>query len=325
MPTLANLSAPGFSAALEHLPPTAHLLAAGGVIVGLVLWAAGHKILRLMFAALGSLAGGGAGFFLLPMFAPQTIAGFPSPHVGLVAGGLIGVTLGILLFRFAVGILLAIGLGVAATLIGAAIVQFQPITDSEALRRDYEALSAPMQFQAPGFLPREFPQPSPVPAPDPEYPGEHDLVGPPPNSHGDPSALPHAEGDPMRTVLEAMQPVAERVRAFLRARGEEFSAAWGQLSSQQQATVVSASLAGIAAGFILGLVFPGRSSAAATAMAGAAVWLPCLAWLWRAMDAPGSAQLLTLPTWTWLAGWGAAAMMGFAIQSVGTLRPRRRG
>src|SRR5690606_6268339 len=125
----AMWTTPDFAPALEHLPPTAHLLAAGGVIVGLVLWAVGQKILRVVFAALGSLAGGAAGFFLLPLLAPTTVAGYPSPYVGLLIGSLIGMTIGIVLFRFAVAILLAAGAGVAALLIGAAAVQFQPVTD----------------------------------------------------------------------------------------------------------------------------------------------------------------------------------------------------
>jgi hypothetical protein len=301
------------SASLEHLPPLAHLLAAAGVVIGLVLWAVGRQILRLVFAAFGSLAGGGAGFFLLPMFAPETIAGFPSPHVGLVAGGLIGVTLGILLFRFAVGILLALGMGIAAMLIGAAAVQFQPVTDAEALRRDYEALSAPLQMPMPDVPgldrdgPREFNQPL-----------EQDLPSEPE------PPTPESQRDQLREVLKAAEPVAERVRLFLQARAEEFTVAWGQLSGRQQATVVSGALAGLAAGFILGLLFPAKSSAAATAMVGAAVWMPCLTWLWRAMDAPGSETLVTLAPALWLAAWVVAAFLGFAMQSVGMVKRRKR-
>jgi hypothetical protein len=302
------------SASLEHLPPVAHLLAAAGVVIGLVLWAVGRKILRLVFAALGSLAGGGAGFFLLPTVAPEVIGGFPSPHVGLIVGGLIGVTLGIVLFRFAVGILLAIGMGVAATLIGAAAVQFQPVTDSEALRRDYEALSAPLQM----------PLPDPT-VPEAEPAGEIDPPrerAPPAEPEGPPP--PAADQDQLRSMLKAAEPVAERVRLFIQARADEFGEAWGQLSGRQQATVVSAALAGVAAGFILGLLFPAKSSAAATAMVGAAVWMPCLTWLWRAMDAPGAEQLVTLAPALWLAAWVLAAFLGFAIQSVGLVKRRKR-
>jgi hypothetical protein len=315
---VALWSSQGLSATLQHLPPAAHLLAAGGLIVGLVLWIAGHRILRIVFAALGGLSGAGAGFFLLPTVAAETIAGYPSPHVGLAAGGLIGLVLGILLFRFAVAILLAGGLGIAASLLAAAAVQFQPIADTEAMRRGYEDLTAPLAPTPPPFDDDPYlypPESEPPPAPSlaPAPPPELDEQGEPPH-----------EPDRLRQALDSMKPVAERIRIFLQARAEEFADAWSGLTSRQQGIVISATLAGLISGFLLGLLFPTRSSAAATAMAGAAVWLPCLAWLWRTMEAPGADRLLALSPGAWLAIWAGAAVIGFVIQSAGSIRWRRR-
>lgn len=306
------IAAQELSASLRHLPPTAHLLAAGGMIVGLVLWMAGQSILRLIFAALGSLTGAGVGFFLLPIIAPETVAGFPSPHVGLGAGGLIGLLLGIALFRFAVAILLGGGFAVAATLIAAAGVQFQPVSDTEGLRRDYERLSAPLD---PGLI-----TPLQVPLPN----GHNGALPPeyePIERHDHPENGYHeadketGNGDRVREVINSMKPVAERIRVFIVARVDDFLESWETLTGRQQAIVISSSFAGLAAGFLLGFLFPGRSSAAATAMAGAAVWIPSLVWLWRAMEAPGAESMLSLSPAVWLVIWGAASVAGFAIQS----------
>lgn len=305
--TLALLAALEIPESFRQLPPAAHLLAAGGVIVGLVLWAAGEKILRLIFAAFGAIIGAGVGFFLLPIIAPATVAGFPSPHVGLAAGGLLGLLLGILLYRFAVAILLAGGLGVAAVLIAAASVQFQPMPDAENLRRDYADLYTPLQ----------------MPLPEHEGPASESVL---PEPEGDDLAEVDTpeERDRLAQVMEGVGPVADRVRIFLRARAEEFGESWSELSSRQQAIVMSSAVAGLATGFILGFFFPGRSSAGATAMAGAAVWLPCTAWLWQKMEAPGAEHLLTLSPATWLAIWGGATIIGFGIQSGGSFRLRRK-
>jgi hypothetical protein len=298
------------STTLQHLPPTAHLLAAAGVLIGAVLWLAGEKILRMVFAALGSLIGAAMGFFLLPTVAPATAFGFPSPHVGLVAGGLIGLILGILLYRFAVAILLAGGLGIAALLLSAALVQFQPLgTPGDFEREDYH--EAPASLQAP---------PPPGDAEAAEGPQATPEVDPP--AHLEDAEVP--ERDRIREALETVRPVAERVRSFLHARGEEFADAWGQLTGRQQAIVISSTLAGVITGFLLGMFFPRRSAAAAKAMVGAAVVLASGLWLWRAIDAPGAERLVTLVPAVWLAIWAVTALLGFFIQSLGSIRFRRR-
>jgi hypothetical protein len=296
------------SASLRHLPPAAHLLAAGGVIVGLVLWGAGEKILRIVFAALGALVGAALGFFLLPTFAPEMVLGFPSPHVGLFAGSMVGLIFTLTIYRIAVAVLLAGGLSVAAMLVAGAVVLSPPLSDHGIPGGDQTAHSSPAS--APDGDERA--------AAEARDPGSSAAAT---GREGEAAPL-HAEGegpgdhDRFRGAIEAVGPMAERIRVFVAARWDEFGESWGELAGRQQAVIVSAALSGAVVGFVLGFLFPRRSAAAATAMSGAAVAMPAFAWLFKAMEAPGAALLLSLPPIGWLIIWMVAAAAGFTIQSV---------
>jgi hypothetical protein len=127
--SLFNLLAQTVPAPAE--PPFAtHILAVIGLGCGLVLWLVGQRVLKPVFGVLGALAGGLVGFLVLPNVASETIAGFPSPYVGLAIGGVFGLGAGLLLFNFALAISTALALGLAGLLVGAAVVKFQPMQDA---------------------------------------------------------------------------------------------------------------------------------------------------------------------------------------------------
>jgi hypothetical protein len=259
---------------LRELPPAAHALAIGGLITGLALWLFGGKLLKPAFALLGLVIGGMLGFLLVPAFFSTTILGVPSPYVGLGLGLLLGLIQGLVLFRFSMAICTALILGLAATLGAAAWMKFEP------LKRAADVANQPVSTLT-----------GSVPA------GASSLT------------IPTRE-----EAIEKLRPVAERVGAFLDDAGEQLKSEWTKLTPRQQGTLVISGLAGILGGLILGLVFPKKSSALVTALVGAAVWIPCAAWLAIAANAPGN-ERLNFTAFTWLLIWLGVTILGLVIQA----------
>jgi uncharacterized membrane protein len=115
---------------------------------------------------------------------------------------------------------------------------------------------------------------------------------------------------------EAARTAAGQVRQFLDQRGDSISAAWSQVPVSQRVTIVIAGLAGVLGGFFVGLLMPKRSAAAATALLGSALWLPCLGWILAALGTPW-ADITQRQSLVWLAIWLGVAAVGFIVQVSG--------
>lgn len=294
------------TSAVQALPIAAHLLAGGALGAGLILWCMGRRVVKPMFALVGGLVGGGAGFLLAPAFGPAEIGGIASPYLGLGVGAVLGLIAGVMLFRFAVAISTGTVLGLAGVLVSL-ILMTSPEVQAEA--GDALGAAALQTFQGP------------------EDGSADETVAP----GADPSALaPPAPAEFVPSVDAAlseetklkMKAVAERVEAFLAALGEELRPRWEALPGRARLTIIAAGLGGAAVGFLLGLVMPQRSSAAVTALFGAAVWLPAAVWLAHALDAPGR-EILNLSALAWTVTWVVLAAVGFAAQVSGMRRPKK--
>lgn len=266
--SLADLlaQATGQEGTLNSLPLAAHVLAATGLIAGLILWVMGRRVLRPIFCILGCLAGAGTGFFLMAQ-ATDTMFGIPSPYIGLGIGSVLGLAAAIMLFRFAVAIATGVALGLAGVLIAAAYLNFRPAPPADAPPTT-SALSAP------GFVP-----------------------------------LPRTREE----VVEAVRPVAQKVKEVLAAKAQDIRTAWDARSGQDRAILAIAGLGSAAVGFVLGLFAPRRSAAIATALAGSAVALASSAWLISAAQLPGR-EYLDQTAIVWLIIWLVVAAMGVAVQ-----------
>ncbi|MBL9031815.1 MAG: hypothetical protein JNM80_08920 [Phycisphaerae bacterium] len=130
------------------LPYPAHILAAVGLVAGLLLWFRGRQILKPLFCILGGLGGATLGFSFVPALGLNEIAGIPSPYLGLGIGTALGLIAGLLLFRFAMAIWLAVGLGAAAVLGASAGVQYSPIADWRGARDQLVAPLPPTESPA---------------------------------------------------------------------------------------------------------------------------------------------------------------------------------
>lgn len=120
---------------IAELPPVAHIIVGLGLGVGLVLWLFGQRLLRPMFGALGAVLGSLLGFFLLPSALPETLFDVPSPYIGAAAGGILGLIVGVLIFRFAMGVGMAVVGGIAGLLIMGAALNSEPINNAAATAR----------------------------------------------------------------------------------------------------------------------------------------------------------------------------------------------
>jgi hypothetical protein len=104
------------SSSVQSLPWIAHAMIGVCLVIGAVLWLAGRKVIKPVFSLLGAALGGAIGFLMLPE-AISSVAGIPSPYIGLGAGAIIGLMGGIALLRFAMAIGTGVAFGVAGLLI----------------------------------------------------------------------------------------------------------------------------------------------------------------------------------------------------------------
>lgn len=248
----------------QALPAAAHILAGIGVLTGLVFWLMGRKLLKGAFALFGGVAGAMAGFFLLPTVM-ESFYGVPSPYLGLAAGALIGLSIGVFLFRFAVAITTGLALGLAGALIGAVYIHFAPAPPSET-----PAIAAPALN-------------TPIP----------------------PTGLSPTTSDRIQKALDAARPMAQDVADFVSHRADEVYTAWKALPTHEQMVMAISGFGAASIGFALGLLAPKRSSAIATALFGSALWMGCGVWLAEAANMPGYDRLhnavVWLPAWLILA------------------------
>lgn len=268
--------------AVGSLPLAAHILAILGLGCGLVLWLVGQKVLKPVFGMLGAVFGGLIGFFTLPAISPGTIANIQSPYVGLAIGAVFGLGAGLMLFRFAVAISTAIALGLAGTLIGAASISFTPMQNAT---QNLSALkSSATQAARQGI--------------DPTITNKKDQA------------------------IAIAKPVAQVVKEFVENWADDVKAAWTSLKPDQQVILGLSGLGGAAVGFFIGLFFPVKSSAIATALFGSAVWLPSLMWIVNWANVPGR-EKLDRGAIFWLVTWVIVAMIGVAVQVSGGRRKKK--
>src|SRR5512140_1812676 len=103
---------------VRSLPWVAHAVVGAGLAAGIVMWLCGGRLLKPVFALLGGLMGGSIGFVLMASVT-ESIAGIPSPYLGLGVGAVLGLIAGIALFRFAVAISTGLAFGIAGLLVSA--------------------------------------------------------------------------------------------------------------------------------------------------------------------------------------------------------------
>ncbi|MCA9277783.1 MAG: hypothetical protein H6815_03245 [Phycisphaeraceae bacterium] len=296
----------------ESLPLVLQFLAAAGIGIGLVLWLAGQRMVRGMFAVLGLVTGAGTGFFASSYVGYTEIANVPTPLVGLIAGALVGLLASVLLYRAFMAVGSAAVLGFAAVL-AAGVMTMQPAIDSGT---NAAVALTPSQMLLPG-----------VPEEGEAAPDDTTEVDEPESSLVDRARELLNEEDVAR-IRAVSNEAATRAREFGSAVYNEAELVWLELSPRQRTSITLWGLAGLGLGFLFGVVMPGRSSMFVTSVMGAAIWMPCALWLMSSMSAstwmPQWDRMMGQPPMFWVCVWIALSLFGITAQWVISPEHRRR-
>lgn len=270
-------------ASIQGLPWAAHWVAVAAVVAGLLLWGVGRQVVKPLFCLIGGIAGGVGGFLGASLVGIEQIGTVPAPFVGLGLGGVLGMAVAASLYNFAV----AVGFGAVAGLTGVLVAATVLELHTEARTAIDAAIGVQQQRLA-------------------DFDSERAAILAQLDTAARPAPAKTASGNSL----------TERARALASGLGEEFQSRWGTLDPRSQFIVALAGLGGAGMGFLIGLLLPGRSAAAATALLGSAVWLTGGVWLAGALDLPGREFLDRGPK-EWLIVWLSVAGVGLAVQLQG--------
>lgn len=310
---------------LSSLPWGVHALVAVGMAVGIVLWLIGQRVLKPLLVTGLVILGGLVGALVIPSSGwGASLSVAHAAGIGAVGGLLIG----LLLYRSAMAVGFGIVLGAALPLIAASVLQFYPIAEGgggaverhAAWLRDSSSSAAASAWEristAPlgGALPSHARIISASWMDDGASDAGSGAGTPSPAATGPRAkdAAPRAGASP-EFIPPNLRPAAERIGeawsgASTRAREE-----WESLPDAHRAIIGLAGVLGLAGGVVLGLVMPAWAGSAVSALFGASIWLPCFVWLSNAMSAPWRGLLDRSPA-SWLAIWGAVALVGIIFQ-----------
>jgi hypothetical protein len=307
---------------LAGLPWGAYVIPLGVLIAGLVLWISGRKVLKPITVVVFGLIGATIGYVIVgPMPAAAGIAPVWAWTLGFSAIGLI---IGSLVFRFAMGLGLGLTLAAAGVLI-AAVVTGPPANPpaNDPATTALTSMTDPIaRLQAEGLALRDRlivrlnqakllattdASGQPAKAPDALAPGA-------------PTTPPDQTDAARRFVNDAQDHAA----AFAQALWEEGKGAWNMRSPTQRLAMLVAAGVGFIVGTWLGVGVPKWAAGAVTALAGAALWLSAGAWLVTSAGLPGAQRVEAFTAGQWLVIWGAVAVLGMALQWSGLTHRKKR-
>ena len=261
-------------------------------VVGVTLWLFGAKLMKPATAFIGAVLGAVAGFAVLASAAGASAENQPPLAAGVGIGALLGLGGAILLFRVVVATTAAVTLAAVGALAMAAA--WGPALGSNvakptaAIAYPSAARTAPSQAK---FV--MLPSGTIIRAKPTEQ-------TPPPSDSGLVAGSIDVDG------------AVEGVRsAFL------------GTDPAKRSGVVLAGVAGGLTGLFMGLVWPRRTSAFVSAIAGSALWLAAIVWIARTEGLPGASLDERTPA-GWLITWALVAVIGFAIQGLMSLRSTAR-
>lgn len=304
---------------LSSLPWGVHAAMALAMAAGIVLWLCGQRVLKPLLVTVAVLMGAVIGGLVVP----STTWGEPlGVWQGMGLGGVLGLLIGLLLYRSAMAVGFGVVLGAALPLISASVLEFYPIAGAAEGTRASVGRAAEDGWSQVGEWKAR------VPAGGASVDGVRVIAASWMDDGGGSTAaaeIERAVGRGLRgseggkTALSAEQ-LPENLRPAAECIGQAWSTAtacareqWNQMPSEHRAVVGLAGVIGLAGGVVAGLLMPAWAGGMVTSLFGAAVWLPCFVWLSSAMRAPWREWLDRSPA-AWLAIWGAVALAGMIVQ-----------
>ncbi|MBL0926136.1 MAG: hypothetical protein IBJ11_00600 [Phycisphaerales bacterium] len=283
----------------------------GALVLGVVLWLFGRRSLRFAFAGLGVAAGGA-----LASSIPSGLGPAVPWWAVLAAGCLLGLFLGLALFRVTVAAVLGVTLAAVALPLAYISVALLPPPDEAS---NAAAAAKLTSVHAAGTRTAEALERFRT------LRGVLDATRPAPTTEAR-IAIDWPEDAPAETPVagDGRSPtVAQSLANAVQATGTRLvgSAAplWDQLPPRDRLLVLAATALGFLSGVLTGMCAPRGSATLVTASLGAAVWLPAAAYLYT--RAPARPFDLPAEPGVWIGGWLALTAIGAAFQSA---RPREQ-
>ncbi len=290
------------------LPWSVYVAAGLALVVGLVIWLAGGRLMRPAFIALGAIIGASLAHLL-----PQGLAQWIGAWVLAGIGGVVGALVGWLAFRVLVANTLAVVIAVVSALAVAAWVRGEAPADDRAPAGD-----------ATGESPAD--ESSPEDGSLEERIARQQIEG----AKG---ALADAiekarvgieeaaaeDGEAGGSIADlTVERGKQTVKVFAARSWQSLVAFWNHdLTPRGRAYLLLALSLGYLGGLVLGFALPKRAAAVTTAMIGPAVWMPAAAYFVVALDLPVAQRIPSSPL-LWLIAWAALAAMGLMAQVLGS-------
>ncbi|MEL7472822.1 MAG: hypothetical protein AAGK04_05835 [Planctomycetota bacterium] len=257
------------------------------LIAGVVLWAAGSKLIRPVFAVLGLALGAGVGYLTLPLLGWQTLFGLDSPIAGLIVGGVVGLTLALLLYRLTMGIAAGTALAFAAALAAGVYLNANPTPVPERPLAEAVPLD------------------------------ELTMDGIPVNPDEPTGAVQSFQPRLPEGSYEQARAVGEQFAAW----GQDI---WRDLAFQDRVILLGATLGALTLGLAFGLAAPKKASILISAPFGATVWLTATLWLlWALFELNVGERVGANPSIS-LITWVVVSLLGVVVQLGGAKRSDRR-
>ncbi|MEM1183735.1 MAG: hypothetical protein AAGI53_01915 [Planctomycetota bacterium] len=275
---------------VQGLPASVHLGLTAAFLGGLVLWAAGAKVVKPIFSLLGVLVGGFVGLIVAGALGLGSFGGVGGWLITTLIGGIICLVVTLSIVKMAIVFTAAATFCLVGFGGGLVYVQLTGGPESEV---------AP-------------------PADDNERDSSGGLLFNDPRTD---SLVPISKlfDDGTNETIEKVEEarvVAMRVQAIVRSGFDLIHRHWTALGTDQKAAVAGSTLGGLALGLAAGFFFPKRSTAVITALAGSASFLISgaaliegLPWLESARPAvEGKSPIF------WAIVWSVTATVGLLVQ-----------
>jgi hypothetical protein len=279
------------SQAIQDLPLAGLIPVVLLIIVGIILWAAGRRVLRAGFAAAGLILGGAVGWVL-----GNALTLGVSPWITAAVLGIIVACIAALMYRVAVAGALALVFGIAAPMAVVTVAEIQGVDKSilQPIETEPDDGPAPRELDE---LDRFFGDEDPL-----------DGEGPisPPGEAGDDGAGEIDLSEEAAERLQQARSYAEQVLAGLQAW-------WDETPEKLRPAIIGAVVGGILLGVLFGALAPTLSAAVVTAFGGSLLWLSGLRIVVTQIGEPVTNWLPSQATWL-LGLWLIISLIGVAIQ-----------
>ena len=313
--------------AISELPAGGMIPVGLALIAGLLLWAAGRRILRATFIATGFVLGCTVGWLVGELLGLGMQIVVPT-----LVGGVVFACVAGLASRLVVAVTLALTLGIAAPLATMSLAQLRGSDQDQAAE---EQIADPEGVaEAPGDqLPDEVAEwldsfdPDSV---DTAPSGDPSVETPPLDSPKDsptgfpPDFLPDLPFDlPLDSATESVEGAVEipeqaqryvdHIQQIAKQLKNAVKAKWDATPDSARPSVVASGLGGLLVGMLLGALARAFSAVVVTAFSGSLLWLTCA---WTIASNLGAPEGPWMPgsSASWITWWLITSVIGLVVQ-----------